>query len=51
MMSWAQAAVPREQLVLFRTTIDEWIPADHSVRLLAEILDSLDWTGGEPPNL
>ncbi len=47
MMRWAQTPVPREQLVLFATTLDERIPADHTVRLLAEILDIQDWTEWE----
>jgi transposase len=40
---WQDAPVPRSQLVLFATTLDERIPEDHPVRLLDEILDELDW--------
>lgn len=47
MMRWAQTPVPREQLVLFSTTLDERIPADHTVRLLVEILDTQNWTDWE----
>lgn len=39
--------MPREQIVLFSTTLEERIPADHPVRLVDEILDSLDWTDWE----
>lgn len=46
-MRWSQAPVPREQLVLFSTTLDDRIPADHTVRLLAEILDIHDWAEWE----
>ena len=43
MFYWQDAPVPRNQLVLFTTTLDERIPEDHPVRLLDEILDELDW--------
>jgi len=46
-MRWAQPPAARDQLVLISTTLDERIPADHSVRLLAEILDLQDWTEWE----
>jgi len=46
-MRWAQTPVPREQLVLFSTTLDDRIPDDHSVRLIAEILDIHDWADWE----
>jgi len=39
--------MPREQLVLFSSTLEERIPVDHPVRLLDEILDQLDWTDWE----
>ena len=43
--------MPREQLVLFSSTLEERIPVDHPVRLLDEILDEildqLDWTDWE----
>lgn len=35
--------MPREQLVLIPTALEEIIPADHPVRLVDEILDQLDW--------
>lgn len=55
---WQDAPIPREQLVLFTSSLDERIPPDHPVRLLDEILDQLDWsewescyngTKGQPP--
>lgn len=39
--------MPREQLVLIPTALEEMIPADHPVRLIDEILDTLDWTKWE----
>ena len=39
--------MPREQLVLMPTALEEIIPADHPVRLVDEILDQLDWTPWE----
>ena len=39
--------MPREQLVLIPTALEEMIPADHPVRLIDEILNSLDWTHWE----
>ena len=44
---WQDAPVPREQLVLIPTALEELIPADHPVRLVDEILDQLDWTKWE----
>src|SRR5690606_17958579 len=41
---WQDAPMPREQLVLIPTALEEMIPADHPVRLVDEILDRLDWT-------
>ena len=40
---WKDAPVPREQLVLIPTALEECIPVDHPVRLVDEILDRLDW--------
>lgn len=37
----------RDQLVLFPERLDQAIPADHSVRLLDEILGRIDWTAWE----
>lgn len=44
---WQEAPQPRDQLVLFQTTLESRIPDDHPVRLLDEILGCLDWTGWE----
>jgi transposase len=44
---WAKAPCPREQLVLFPTSIDSMIPPDHQVRLFAELLDLCDWSAWE----
>jgi len=58
MSGWNQAPLPRDQILLFRETLGDRIPADHSVRLMAEILDELDWSrwerryvlvAGQPP--
>lgn len=58
MSGWNQAPLPRDQILLFRETIGDRIPTNHSVRLLAEILDALDWSlwerhyvlvSGQPP--
>lgn len=43
-MTWAVPPMDREQLVLFASSLDEVIPDDHLVRVLDEILRSLDWT-------
>lgn len=39
--------MPRQQLVLIPTALEEVIPADHPVRLVDEILDQLDWKDWE----
>lgn len=44
---WARADLPREQIVLFTTRLDDVLPADHPVRLLDEILGRLDWSDWE----
>ena len=41
---WQEAPLPRAQLVLMPTALEDLIPQDHPVRLVDEILDSLDWT-------
>lgn len=41
---WQDAPMPRSQLVLVPTALEAIIPADHPVRLIDEILDTLDWT-------
>lgn len=40
---WQDAPMPREQLVLVPTALEDIIPEDHPVRLIDEILNSLDW--------
>ena len=40
---WQDAPMPREQLVLFSSSLEERIPLDHPVRMLDELLDQLDW--------
>ncbi len=47
MSYWAKPPCPREQLVLFATCLDDRIPDDHPVRLLAEILEGVDWSDWE----
>ena len=44
---WAQPPVPRDQMVLFATTLEERISEDHPVRLLQELLAGRDWSGWE----
>lgn len=46
-MRWDQPDQPRDQLVLFTTTLDDALPGDHVVRLLDEILGRLDWADWE----
>jgi len=47
MSGWNQAPLPRDQILLFRETLGDRIPENHSARLLAEILDELDWSAWE----
>jgi len=58
MSGWNRAPYPRDQILLFRETLGDRIPPDHSVRLFAEILDQIDWSpwerhyvlvAGQPP--
>jgi transposase len=44
---WAKAPQSRSQMVLFTTTLDDSIASDHPVRLLAEILERVDWSEWE----
>ena len=44
---WQDAPLPREQIVLIPRSLDDAIPADHPVRIVDEILDSVDWTSWE----
>jgi transposase len=39
--------MPREQITLFATTLEDRIPEDHPVRLVDEILDRLKWADWE----
>lgn len=47
MTHWARAPQPREQLVIFSHQLDEAVPAEHTVRLLDEILGRIDWSAWE----
>ncbi|MHC4066174.1 MAG: IS1182 family transposase [Planctomycetota bacterium] len=47
MSGWNQAPLPRDQILLFPETLGDRIPQDHSVRLFAEIFDTLDWSSWE----
>ena len=47
MKNFATPPVARDQLVLFPQRLDEIIPADHGVRVIDEILRSLDWSKWE----
>jgi transposase len=47
MARWNQAPVPREQILLIATTLEDRIAQNHPVRLFAEILDGLDWSSWE----
>jgi hypothetical protein len=44
---WAAATLDRDQIALFSPTLDSMIPADHPVRLVDEILSTLDWSQWE----
>jgi len=46
-MEWAKAPEMRDQMVLFPQRLDDVIPADHSVRLMDDILSRLDWSKWE----
>ena len=47
MTYWAKAPVPREQIVLISTTLDDRIPDDHVVRVFSEVLAGYDWSTWE----
>ena len=47
MSRWNEAPLPRDQIILFRETLGDRIPEDHTVRLFWEILDGLDWSSWE----
>lgn len=44
MAYWARAPMPRGQMVLIATTLDDRIPDDHVVRVFAEIMAGYDWS-------
>jgi transposase len=44
---WAEAPLPRDQIVLIATTLGDSIPKNHPVRLFFEIVDELDWSAWE----
>jgi len=44
---WQEAPVPREQLVLIPTALEDLIPQEHPVRLVDEILDKMNWNTWE----
>ena len=44
---WQDAPLPRDQLALFTTSLEDRIPTDHPVRLLDEIMDRMDWHAWE----
>jgi len=46
---WARAPMPRDQIALFSPTLDDAIRGDHPVRLLDEILRTLDWSARVVP--
>jgi transposase len=47
MAHWATSPLDRNQVVLFSPTLDQSIPAEHSVRLFSETLDALDFSKWE----
>ena len=47
MRRWDQAPRPRDQIVVFEPTLDEWIAPDHPVRLFDEVLAAQDWSAWE----
>jgi transposase len=44
---WAKAPLRRDQMLLFCPTLDASISDDHPVRLLAELLEGLNWSAWE----
>lgn len=47
MMQFASPPLSRDQLVLFPEKLDQVIPLDHTVRLLDDILQRVDWSSWE----
>ncbi len=46
-MRWATAPSPRNQLVLFSTSLDDAIPENHVLRQLDSLLECVDWSEWE----
>lgn len=44
---WAKAPLPREQIVLFQTKLDDVLSDDHPARLMAELAADYDWSPWE----
>ncbi len=44
MAYWAEAPLPRDQMMLIPTKLEDCVPPDHPVRLFDEILAKLDWS-------
>ena len=44
---WASAPLPREQMVLFQSRLDEVISDDHPARMYAELTEGYDWSAWE----
>lgn len=40
---WQDAPMPRDQLVLIPTSLEDSIAGDHPVRMVDELLDKMDW--------
>ena len=47
MSRWNEAPYPREQILLFPERLEDRIPDNHTVRLLAEVLVGFDWSSWE----
>ena len=41
---WQDAPLPRDQILLIPTRLEDAIPEDHPVRLLDEFFDRVDWS-------
>lgn len=44
---WAQAPIPREQLLLYSQSLDEVVSERHPIRMLDAILSKMDWRAWE----
>ena len=44
---WQDAPIPRDQMVLIPTALEDLIPESHPVRLMDELLDKASWTEWE----